>query len=89
MAELTDREKAIVHEMFYLMNPITKAVPFDTRLIALKMMLKIRKVKISEDELKDLSHAIDQEQKLAMQQGFGFLDKHKEMMKRIDDIQFE
>lgn len=75
--------------MFYLMNPVTKAVPFETRLIALKMMLKIRKVKISEDELKDISQAINAEQKLAIQQGFGFLDKHKESLKGLDEVQFE
>jgi len=84
--EFTDREKCLVHTMKFMMNPLTKAVPIETRAIALKTMLGIRGINISEDECKDMTHAVEQEQNEIVQNGFAFLDKHKESMKGMGDL---
>ena len=86
MAELSAREQAIVHLMAMLMNPTTMKIPLELRVTALNSMLMIRKIKISEDELKDLSFAVEYEQKASLQEGFKFLDKHKHLMKFIGEL---
>jgi len=86
MAELSAREKALVHLMTMLMNPTTMKIPLELRVTALQSMLMIRNIKISEDELKDLSFAVEYEQKASIQEGFKFLDKHKDLLKNIGDL---
>lgn len=59
MVELTDREKAIVHTMFFMMNPQTMKVPINLRATALSIMLKTRKLNFETPELQDFTHAIE------------------------------
>lgn len=74
--------------MFFMMNPITVAVPINLRATALQTMLKIRKINFRLEELQEITRAAEDEQKLAMQEGFGFLNKHPEISKLLDDIKF-
>ena len=85
MAELTNREKAIVHTMYFLMNDQSKHVPFETRLVALKVLLGARGIKFTEDELKDITQAVDKEQKDSIKEGFGFLAKHQDRLREASD----
>ena len=50
------------------------------------MMMKVRGINFTEDELKDLTHAIDKEQKDSIKEGFGFLAKHQDAMKGLGDM---
>ena len=88
MVELTDREKAIVHTMFFMMNPQTMKVPINLRATALSTMLKIRKLNFEVPELQDFTHAIEQEQKDAISEGFGFLNAHPEIMNSLKGLKF-
>lgn len=88
MVELTDREKAIVHTMFFMMNPLTMKVPIQLRATALSTMLKIRKLNFEIPELQDFTHAIEQEQKDSVAEGFGFLNAHPEIMKSLEGFKF-
>ena len=88
MVELTDREKAIIHTMFFMMNPQTTKVPINLRATALSTMLKIRKLNFEVAELQDFTHAIEQEQKDAIAEGFGFLNVHPEIMKSLEGFRF-
>ena len=88
MVELAPREKAIVHTMFFMMNPQTMRVPINLRAAALSTMLKIRKLNFEVSELQDFTHAIEQEQKDAISEGFGFLNAHPEIMKSLDGLKF-
>lgn len=86
MAELTEREKAIIHTMFFMMNPATIKVPIELRENTLLTMLKIRGINFTLAELQDFSHAIEKEQKDAIAESFGFLNKHPELLRRIGDF---
>ena len=88
MVELTDREKAIIHTMFFMMNPATIKVPINLRASALQVMLKMRKINFTTEELQEFSHAVEDEQKLSIQESFGFLHKHPEMLRHLDDVKF-
>ena len=87
MVELTEREKTIVHVMNFMMNPQTKSVPIDTRAVALKAMIGIQGINASIEFCQDISHAVDEEMKMAQGKGFKFLDSHKDMLKNIDFTQ--
>ena len=88
MVELTPREKAIIHTIFFMMNPATMKVPINLRASALQTMLKVRKINFELAELQDFSHAIEQEQKDAISESFGFLNAHPEILKSLDDLRF-
>lgn len=88
MVELTPREKAIIHTMFFMMNPQTMKVPIQLRATALTTMLKIRKLNFEVEELQDFTHAIEQEQKDAVSEGFGFLNAHPEIMESLKHLKF-
>ena len=88
MVELTDREKAIVHTMFFMMNPATIKVPINLRAGALSTMLKMRKLNFEITELQDFTHAIEQEQKDAISESFGFLNAHPEIMESLKGFRF-
>jgi hypothetical protein len=72
--------------MNMLMNPQTKHIPLDLRVKALSAICLIRKIPYDEDFFKDMSHGIDAELQLAMDEGFGFLNKHPELMKHLKDF---
>lgn len=84
MVELTEREKTIVHVMNFMMNPLTKSVPIDTRAVALKAMIGIQGINASIEFCQDISHAVEDEMKLAQGKGFKFLDENKELLKGVD-----
>jgi len=84
MVELTEREQTIVHVMNLMMNPMTKAVPIDTRAVALKAMLGMRGINATVEFCQDISHAVEDEMKQAQGSGFKFLDQHKDMLKNMD-----
>ena len=84
MVELTEREQTIVHVMNFMMNPLTKSVPIDTRAVALKAMIGIRGINASVEFCQDISHAVAVEMEQAQGNGFKFLDDHKEMLKGMD-----
>lgn len=86
MVEFTEREKSIIHLMNMLMNPQTKHIPLDLRVKALSAICLIRKIPYDEDFFKDMSHGIDDEIQQSMNEGFGFLNKHPELMKHIKDF---
>ena len=88
MVELTSREKAIVHTMFFMMNPQTIKVPIQLRATALSTMLKIRKLNFEVEQLQDFTHAIEQEQKDAISESFGFLNAHPEIMESLKGFKF-
>jgi len=84
MVELTEREKTIVHVMNFMMNPMTKNVPIDTRAVALKAMIGIQGINATVEFCQDISHAVEAEMNLAQGKGLKFLDENKEMLKGID-----
>ena len=88
MTELTKREQALVHTMFFMMNPATISVPINLRAAALQSMLKIRKLDFKLAELQEFTHAVEAEQKLAIQESFGFLNKHQDLLKGLDNVKF-
>ena len=88
MVELTEREKVIILELGIMFNPQIKAVPFNLKVLALKTLLETRNISISEDELKDISVAIEKEQQDSISEGFGFLNKHKEIGEALKDFKF-
>lgn len=84
MVEFTEREKTIVHVMNFMMNPLTKSVPIDTRAISLKAMIGMQGINATTEFCQDISHAVEEEMKLSQGKGFKFLDDHKDMLKNID-----
>ena len=88
MVELTDREKAIVHTMFFMMNPQTIKVPIQLRATALSTMLKCRKLNFEVEQLQDFTHAIEKEQCDAVAESFGFLNAHPEIMRSLKGLKF-
>lgn len=83
MAELTPREKTIIHIMNVMMNPQTKNVPLDMKVQAILFIIKVKNLPFEIPELKDLSHAIEAEQNSIMQEAFGLLAKHPELAKNL------
>ena len=84
MVELTERERTIVHVMNFMMNPLTKQVPIDTRAVALKAMIGIQGINATVEFCQDISHTVEEEMKQAQGKGFKFLDQNKDMLKGID-----
>ncbi len=84
MVEFTEREKTIVHVMNFMMNPMTKSVPIDTRAVALKAMIGMQGINASIEFCQDISHAVEAEMNLAQGKGFKFLDDNKGILKDID-----
>lgn len=89
MVELTDREKAIIHTMFFMMNPATKSVPLNLRSAALMTMLNMRGMKFQIEELQEFSRAIEDEQNLSIQESFGFLNRHPDMVEALKSFRFQ
>ena len=76
--EFNDREKAIVIVTSFLANKLTAQVPRETLAFSLSLMLKTKSIEFTVDYIQDLIDAIQAEQSLTLQQGFAFLDKHKQ-----------
>jgi len=84
MVELTERERTIVHVMNFMMNPMTKNAPLETRAVALKAMIGVQGINATTDFCQDISHAVEAEMNLAQGKGLKFLHDNKDMLKNMD-----
>lgn len=83
MAEFTERERALIHLMNILQNPQTKDIPFDLKIQSLMATCLLRQIPFDETTLKDMAIGIDEEIKLTIREGFGFLAKHPELVEAM------
>lgn len=76
MAEFNDREIKIIHTMTILQNPMLKDVPPELKKTLLTANLQLRGLEFDEREIIDLHEAVMAEQKLVLQKGLAFMNKH-------------
>ena len=86
MVEFTERERAVIHLMSILQNPMTKDIPFDLKIQSLMATCLLRKIPFDETTMKDMAIGIDEEIKLTIKEGFGFLAKHPELLQAMKDF---
>jgi hypothetical protein len=86
MAELTDREKKIVHSMNVMLNPALKDVPFDIKTKALQSVLLVAGYQWDENEMTDLMAAISAETKAGNQSALALLGKYGNMFKGLNKL---
>ena len=86
MAELTDREKKIVHAMNIMNNPQFSQAPFELKTNALKSVLLVCGYKWNEEEMTDIMWAIGAEIKAENQNALKMLDKYKDQFKGLDHL---
>lgn len=86
MAELTDREKKIIHMVNTMNNPTYKDAPFQLKTTVLQSVLLSAGYEWNESEMTDLMQAIGEEVKSAYQHGLKLLDKYKDNFKGLNKI---
>lgn len=86
MAELTLREKQIIHAVNVMNNPTYKNAPFDLKTVALQAVLLSAGYKWNEPEMIDLMQAIGLEVKDAYEHGLKMLDKYKNNFKGLNQL---
>ena len=86
MAELTEREKRIVHMMNVMLNPMLNNVPSDLKTNALKATLIAYGYQWNETEMADLMGAISSTTKEGMQHALKILGKYGDAFKGLDKL---
>ena len=76
MAEFNEREAKIIHTMTILQNPLLKDAPPELKKTMMITNLRMRGLDFDEQEIIDLSQAIMEEQKIVLQKGLAFMNKH-------------
>ncbi len=86
MVEFTEREKTVIHLMNMLMNPLIKDIPMELRVQALAATCLVRNIPYDKETMEDMSLGIKTEIELAIKEGYGFLNKHPDLLKHIKDF---
>lgn len=86
LAELSERERKIVHAMNVMLNPQLQNVPFNIKTSALQSVLLAAGYTWDELEMTDLMQAISAETKAGMQNALGILGKYGSALKGLDKL---
>ena len=86
MAELTDREKKIIHAMNVMNNPTYGNAPFEIKTKALQAVLLVAGYDWNEEEMTDIMQAIGKEIEDAQKASLKMLDKYKNQFKGLGKI---